>query len=215
MRVGLLSDVHGNLPALEAVLAELGRRGVQRVWNLGDQVGVGGRGDDCVRRLAARCEVNLRGNYDRKVLAFPQRKDRWKRTKKPEKYRNFRDSWRNLSRRCRRLLAEEPPDRRLRVEGWRVLLVHGSPVSDNEVLGADLDEGRVAELARLAGADLLACGHSHEAFIRRGGGLWVVNPGSVGLPPAGGRGASFAVVEFTPTAIEAELAIVKYPTPKP
>ena len=63
-RIALVSDVHGNLTALEAVLADIDRRGISRVFNLGDYVGKGPRGREVVELCQERCEVNLLGNWD-------------------------------------------------------------------------------------------------------------------------------------------------------
>ncbi|WP_148616213.1 metallophosphoesterase family protein [Nocardioides rubriscoriae] len=63
-QIALVSDVHGNLTALEAVLADLDDRGITRVLNLGDYVGKGPRGRDVVAVCRERCEVNLLGNWD-------------------------------------------------------------------------------------------------------------------------------------------------------
>jgi diadenosine tetraphosphatase ApaH/serine/threonine PP2A family protein phosphatase len=63
-RVALISDVHGNLTALEAVLADIERRGITRIWNLGDYVGKGPRGREVVDICRERCEINILGNWD-------------------------------------------------------------------------------------------------------------------------------------------------------
>lgn len=63
-RMALISDVHGNLTALEAVLADIDRRGITRIFNLGDYVGKGPRGREVVDLCRERCEVNLLGNWD-------------------------------------------------------------------------------------------------------------------------------------------------------
>ncbi|GAA3209284.1 metallophosphoesterase family protein [Oerskovia jenensis] len=63
-RIAVLSDVHGNLTALEAVLADIAARGVTHVVNLGDYVGKGPRGSAVVDRCRAACAVNVRGNWD-------------------------------------------------------------------------------------------------------------------------------------------------------
>ena len=63
-RIALISDVHGNLTALEAVLADIDRRGIARIFNLGDYVGKGPRGREVIELCRQRCEVNLLGNWD-------------------------------------------------------------------------------------------------------------------------------------------------------
>lgn len=63
-RIALISDVHGNLTALEAVLADIDARGITRIFNLGDYVGKGPRGREVVEICRRRCEVNILGNWD-------------------------------------------------------------------------------------------------------------------------------------------------------
>jgi predicted phosphodiesterase len=63
-RIAVLSDVHGNLTALEAVLNDIADRGIRRIFNLGDTVGKGPRGSAAVDICAERCEVNVQGNWD-------------------------------------------------------------------------------------------------------------------------------------------------------
>ncbi|KYH44035.1 metallophosphoesterase family protein [Branchiibius sp. NY16-3462-2] len=63
-RIALISDVHGNLTALEAVLADIEARGIDRIFNLGDYVGKGPRGREVVDVCRDRCEVNILGNWD-------------------------------------------------------------------------------------------------------------------------------------------------------
>ena len=63
-RIALISDVHGNLTALEAVLADIEARGIERIFNLGDYVGKGPRGSEVVDRCQQLCEVNILGNWD-------------------------------------------------------------------------------------------------------------------------------------------------------
>ena len=63
-RIALISDVHGNLTALEAVLEDIDARGITRIFNLGDYVGKGPRGREVVDLCRERCEVNLLGNWD-------------------------------------------------------------------------------------------------------------------------------------------------------
>lgn len=63
-RIALISDVHGNLTALDAVLADIAMRGIRRIINLGDTAGKGPRGDAAVWRVRQVCEQNIRGNWD-------------------------------------------------------------------------------------------------------------------------------------------------------
>src|SRR5437660_296329 len=68
IRIALLSDVHGNLPAFEAVLADIDKAGVDQRWCLGDLVGYGAQPDECVALAAQRCDLCLIGNHDLVVI---------------------------------------------------------------------------------------------------------------------------------------------------
>lgn len=63
-RLAVISDVHGNLTALEGVLADIEARGITRVFNLGDVIGKGPRGSECIDLCRRRCELTVRGNWD-------------------------------------------------------------------------------------------------------------------------------------------------------
>jgi diadenosine tetraphosphatase ApaH/serine/threonine PP2A family protein phosphatase len=64
VRVAILTDIHSNLPALEAVLAAIDEAGIERKWCLGDVVGYGAQPDQCAKLVSDRCELSLVGNHD-------------------------------------------------------------------------------------------------------------------------------------------------------
>ena len=196
MRVALLADVHGNLPALEAVLAEARHENVDGCWNLGDLVGYGPFPEETVCRLRAEGVVSIRGNYDRKVLAFPRKQRSWRKRKAPQKYFAFRWAYEQLSVSSRDYLANLPAQRSIRAGGLRLLLTHGSPTADDEALAPDTPPSRLAQLARLAKVDVIACGHSHFPFLAEAAGTQFVNPGSVGRPEGNDPRASWALMEL-------------------
>ena len=202
MRIALISDIHGNRWALEAVLAHAGRQGVDDIWNLGDilsgPLDVAGTAD----RLMALELPTVRGNHERQLLACAGRPG------KPSDQHAFE----RTTERHRAWLAALPATQ-VRAGA---LLCHGSPRSDVERL-CDTVEG---DHLRLATADELAsrvpaetpalvvCGHTHVArVVRMADGRLLVNPGSVGLQAydddepwphyvdGGSPHASYAIVE--------------------
>ncbi|MDI9432539.1 MAG: YfcE family phosphodiesterase [Planctomycetota bacterium] len=195
--IALLSDVHGNLPSLEAVLEDAAHHGAAEIWNLGDMLGYGPFPNEVLGRLREVAKVNIVGNYDRKVLDFSRKRDKWKRKKPPAKYTAFQWNDAHLDAAGRDFLGSLPEQARRTVGGLEVLLVHGSPASIDELLNSDTSRQRFSELARFAQADVVVCGHSHDPFVRHIDDVWFVNPGSVGRPEAGDWRASYALLEFS------------------
>jgi putative phosphoesterase len=197
VRVALIGDVHANLPALEAVLAHAQEQGVEAIWNVGDFVGYGAFPNQVVKRLRKRDDVvSIIGNYDRKVLRFKKKKKKWRKKKHPHKYLAFKWAYRQLSKKSRKYLRFLSREVRMKVRGRRILLTHGSPQSDEEPLTPHTPEERLRELAGIAKADVIICGHSHQPFAREVDGVWFINTGSVGRPDDGDPQAGYAILEI-------------------
>jgi predicted phosphodiesterase len=178
MRLAILSDVHGNLAALEAVLADVRTRAPDVVVNLGDCATSPLWPRETVELLATLALPTVRGNHDRWIATAP-----------PEKLsRSERFTHDALTAEQRATLGALPPSVRVSDD---VLAVHGSPRSDVEYLLEEKVDGRLA-LARPAllrerlegvRGSLVLCGHSHHQHcVLAPGGRLVVNPGSVGFP---------------------------------
>jgi putative phosphoesterase len=198
VKVALIGDMHGNLPALEAVLNHLGQRHVEAIWNIGDFVGYGPFPNEVVRLLRKHDALSIAGNYDTDVLAGPDKHQ----PKTPEKALAKRWAAEHLSKSSRRYLASLPQERRLSVAGKRVLLTHGSPESPDEHLEPGTPEARLRELAAMSRADVIICGHSHMPFVRQVGKTWFINTGSVGRPDDGDPRACYAILDITPRKVQ-------------
>jgi predicted phosphodiesterase len=181
-RLAILSDIHGNLPALEAVLAEAARASVDLIVNLGDILSGPLWPAETADRLMALDVPTLAGNHERQVL-----------TQSPEAMsRTDAQTAPLLTLRHRAWLASLPATRWLD-DG--VFCCHGTPSSDlvylMETVEPDAAPGapgiRAATRDELAarlggtGAALVLCGHSHVPRLMRHGSALVLNPGSVGL----------------------------------
>ena len=210
MKIALLADAHGNLPALEAVLADADAHDCESVWFLGDFVGYGPFPEQTVTALQETCDACILGNYDRKVLTFPRKRHKWSRRKEPAKFRAFEFASDELSERSRAFLEALNETRRLEIAGLRVLLVHGSPASDSEHLDVTTPRERLRELAEQAEVDLICCGHSHQQFDQTVDGVRFVNPGAVGRPEGGDPRACYAVLEIERGSLTAHLRRLDY-----
>jgi putative phosphoesterase len=175
MRIAIVSDIHGNLPALEAVVADIGRRGVDMVVNLGDSLSGPLLPLETARFLMAQDWVQLAGNHERQILHPHQRTE-------SDVYAHAQLGEAELA-----WLATLQPHHRLSAE---VLLCHGTPRSDHEYFLETVEPGGVRLATadeiddRMAGAnaELIACGHTHvPRAVRSSSACLIVNPGSVGL----------------------------------
>jgi len=207
MKIALIGDIHANLPALEVVLAHAREQEIDTIWSVGDLVGYGAFPDQVVKFFRRKEILSIIGNYDLQVLKFKQKKDKWRKKKRPEKYLAFRWTHQQLSKLSRKYLRFLSKEIRMKVKGHRILLTHGSPASNEEHLAPDTPEKRLRKLAQIAKSNLIICGHSHRPFARRVDDTWFINPGSVGRPDDGDPRASYAILKI---ASQKEIEVEHY-----
>ena len=204
MRVAALYDVHGNLPALEAVLADVESLEVDAVV-VGGDIAIGPMPRASLERLLALGEraLFLRGNGDREIGAEPAGSGLW--------VERTRWSATQLDRGALAWLSALPDTQTVDVDGvGPVLFCHGSPRSDEEILTRISSEERVG--AACAGVEeaLVVCGHTHVQFDREVAGTRLVNAGSVGMPYEAEPGAYWTLlgpdVELRRTPYDLEAA---------
>jgi predicted phosphodiesterase len=182
MRLALLADLHGNLLALEAVLAALAREGVTQLVCLGDVAATGPQPRETVQRLRALdCPVVM-GNADVELFDRPTTLSDDMATRRIAEMARW--SAAQLTPDDLAFLRSFQPTVSVQLPGdGRLLCFHGSPRSYDDILRATTPAEELAPL--LAGheeAVLLAGGHTHERLYRRLGAQTLINPGSVGLP---------------------------------
>ena len=181
MSVAVISDIHGNLPALEAVLEEIRREDVERIVVAGDVLpGPMPRETLACLREAGIPMQFIHGNGDREVLERIAGADN---AALPEPVReSIRWVAEQLGPDDRRWLGRWPMTLRLEIEGvGRVLFCHATPRNDTDVFTRRTPEERLRPV--FAGLDvaLVVCGHTHMQFDRMVGPIRVVNAGSVGM----------------------------------
>ncbi len=214
MRIALVGDVHANLPALEAVLSHARQNGVHQIWNTGDFVGYGAFPNEVIEMLRQAGALSIVGNYDLKVVNFPRKKPKWRKSKRTEKYLAFKWAYKNLKPKNRRYLARLPEEARFELEGRRFLITHGSPASSEEHLTPETPWGRLKQLGEIAQAEVIICGHSHQPFARLVGQTWFINTGSVGRPGDGDPRACYAILDISPGCFRVEHFRVEYDIPR-
>lgn len=183
-RVAVISDVHGNVSALNAVLADIGARGIERVLNLGDVVGKGPRGAESVKLSREACEVTVRGNWDAFISGNatpPWEHSRWVRDELGEDDL----AW----------LAGLPNAYDLVMSGRRIRLFHASQTSEfhrvhfhhtrDEFLGMFTNTDFTGDFTACGQApattpDVVGYGDIHGAYLEVDEGLTLFNAGAVG-----------------------------------
>ena len=186
--VAALYDVHGNLPALEAVLADPRCADADLVVSGGDLV-AGPMPAECVDRLEAE------GGRVRYLMGNGDRETVWTTTDDPGFAESVRWSAARLGDERLGRIAEWPATVEVEVVGvGTVLFCHGTPSSDTTIVtAATPDDDVAAELASVT-AEVVVCGHTHVQYDRSVGDVRVVNAGSVGMPYEGSADARWALV---------------------
>ncbi len=194
MRIAILSDVHGNPIALDAVLADVeSHGGVDAYWVLGDLAALGHDPAGAIDRLAALPDARfVRGNTDRLTLAgLSQALVRERLAREPERLGEILEEsatlgWTRGALSAGHLdwLASLPLELRITMaDGTRVLCAHAAPgTDDGDGINPALSDDALAEILAEADADLVFTGHTHWPLDRTAGGVRAVNPGSVSNP---------------------------------
>lgn len=173
MTLAVLSDIHGNMPALRAVLAEASREGVDRVLVLGDLFGPLNV-HNVLEELRAVNAFVVRGNGERYQLHDKANWEGWDQFAAPRAVEQ------ELGAQGLRWIAALPVQASLEYEGVSLRLVHGSPRGDSDALKMD-DRPALHRALRMADETILLCGHTHRAFVYAHSGRYIVNVGSVGM----------------------------------
>jgi predicted phosphodiesterase len=201
LRIAFVSDVHGNLPALQAALAELDRRGpFAALVGGGDYAFGGAYPQRCVDLMRQRGFACVRGNTDEWVVESATAGRRPATGYTPAEAHGTAllmvDDWiaRLLSQDAVRFLAELPVAWPMTgPSGQRLVFVHATPATTHRSVQPDADEATFSQLLDEAEADVLLYGHIHKAFTRRIGERMVGCIGSVGVPMDGDERPCWAI----------------------
>jgi putative phosphoesterase len=194
--VAVITDIHGNLPALQAVLEHIDALGITTIYCGGDLVGYGPQPTEVCALIQAREIPTIYGNYDYAIArdlddcgcAYITPHDRELGQQSVE--------WTlaNTGQAAKYFMATLPFDLRFRVGEADVHLVHGSPRKVNEYLFEDKPARLYERLAGDESAGTMIFGHTHKPWVHEYGGVQFVNCGSVGKPKDGDPRAAFAIL---------------------
>jgi len=184
--IAIISDIHSNLHALEAVLAEIKELDPQMIVCAGDLVGYGAFPNECCRKVEEVAGAGVVGNHDLAALT--------RDTSYMNPYAKKAAIWTadNLDPESRRYLLSLRTETRVKIQDMRLAMFHGSSRDVSEyVYEEDADDHMVTRAA----CEILIMGHTHVPYEKRTRSGLIVNPGSVGQPRDGDPQASYAVLD--------------------
>ena len=202
MRIAFISDIHGNLHALELVLADIKNIGVDQIICLGDIASLGPQPREVIARLAELQIPILMGNHETYLLNLQM-------TENHHPWLRAAELWcaAELTQSELNFLRSFPPQLNLTLgQDTRVLCYHASPRSNEEWIFPNISTESLEEIITGETAQLMIGGHTHVQMLRQHKGLLIVNPGSVGMPfeyPMRGqnqhalRWAEYAILDLT------------------
>ncbi len=211
-RVAVVTDIHANLPALEAALGRIEELDVERVFCGGDLVGYGPHPNEVCALIGERAIPTIYGNYDYAIgrdltdcgCAYRDPRERELGERSVAWTLEYTTSG------SKELMRELPFDLRFELGERRVRLVHGSPRKVNEYLFEDKPARTFERIAAGADCDVLVFGHTHRPWVHEYGGVLFVNCGSVGKPKDGDPRAAFAVLTDYEGRLDVEIERVEY-----
>ncbi len=192
MRIAIISDIHGNLEALEAVLSDISGKGVDETICLGDLVGYGVNPNeviDLVKKKEIKC---IKGNHDLCAVTL-------------ENLDKFNENAQEALKFTNKILIEEnkeflkklPETLELKDKN-KLLAVHGSPNNHLfEYLNPNVDEEIIKEMLEDNKVDVIACGHTHLPDLKKFDLKVFLNPGSVGQPRNNNSKAQYAILDLS------------------
>jgi putative phosphoesterase len=211
-RVAVITDIHANLPALEAALRRIDELGIETIFCGGDLVGYGPHPNEVCALIADRGIPTIYGNYDYAIArdlddcgcAYITPEDR------ELGQRSVVWTLAHTDADAKEFMRGLPFDLWFDVGASSVHLVHGSPRKVNEYLFEDKPASLYERLAAAEDADVLVFGHTHKPWVREYGGVLFVNCGSVGKPKDGDPRGAFAVLDASSGSLEVTIERVAY-----
>lgn len=201
MKIAVISDIHGNLDALESVLEDIKQKGCSKIFCLGDIAMAGPEPEKTISRIKELMKSKdfyiIQGNTDKMLSVFSF--DTYNAVLKTNAVMGaayLADS-RLLNEEEKRFLASLPEQKEIEICGIKILLVHGSPRANNENIYPDMKLEEIEEMIKGTDADVIFCGHTHTPCgYQTNTNQTVVNAGSIGRPFAKTPESCYAVIDI-------------------
>lgn len=181
MKIAVISDIHANLHALTAVINDYEKRGVDKVFALGDYAMAGPQPVETLKFIMAQPWEMIQGNTDKMIADYSEKTYEDTKAVFPVMGEALKYDISVLPQQYKDFLKSLPSEKRIEIDGVKIHLVHGSPRRNNENISPDLSPEIVEEMTADSDADLILCGHTHiPCGYQLNNKKTVVNVGSVG-----------------------------------
>jgi putative phosphoesterase len=211
MKFALIADIHSNHVALHAVLNDIKKSGIRKIYCLGDLIGYGPFPDKVFPLIQENDVITIMGNYEESVIFG--KKDRFGNNDNPNLAMakiSFEWAREHISNDNLAFITQLPREIRLNLYGYDILMTHGTPEKINGMIQLDDPEEDLISLMQKAKADILFCAHSHLPFHKIVGGFHIINPGSIGRPRRGSPQAEYAIVDLSDGDCNVRFRLVDY-----
>ncbi len=200
-KVAFISDIHSNLPALEATLLDIKNRGISTIYCLGDIIGYHSFTNEVISLLKENGVISIKGNHDEAITE--EKFDR-----NSEKDFVLTKNLDALTDENKKYLMELPITLFIDIDGVSVQIVHGSPKSISEYIREGSEEADF--YLNSMTTDVLISGHTHLPYITIKDGKYLLNTGSVGKPKFGKPECSYIVLTIDKEDITPEVISLPY-----
>lgn len=212
MKAAVISDIHANLVALEAVMEDIKEQGCEQILCLGDLALAGPQPADTMNFIMNQQKWTIiQGNTDKMIANYGHEVLDFLAQQYPIMANALQDDMKYLDENHVQFLNNLAPQLSILIEGCSVLLVHGSPRANNEDILPEMPIEEIEEIIGGTTEKLILCGHTHvPCGYQTNSGQTVVNVGSVGRPMTDMPYACYATVEFENGSFEVKHRFVKY-----
>lgn len=201
MKLAVISDIHGNMQALEAVLADIQNENCEKILCLGDIAMAGPEPEKTIKLIMDMAKKDdfeiIQGNTDEMIGDCTQKTVEKVKNAFPIMGEALEDDCKIISDESNLFLKNLPKQKSLLIEGVKILMVHGSPRRNDENILPDMPMEQIEEIIAEIDADIVFCGHTHMpcGYMTNSGKI-VVNDGSVGRPFTQNPQACYVLATF-------------------
>lgn len=215
MKVAVISDIHGNMQALNAVLNDIKSEKCEKTFCLGDLAMAGPepvKAIELIKKLYDEGKLELiQGNTDEMIGYYNDEIAQKVKKAAPIMGNALDNDVEIIPDNLKAFLRNLPPQKELEIEGVKILLVHGSPRKNDENISPDLPLEKIEEMLKGVSADIIFCGHTHiPCGYQTNTKQTIVNDGSVGRPFTPEPKACYVVADFSGGNVSVKHKFVEY-----